>query len=188
MIYNMPSNFGQVKKAKVERDTDSFNGKNLNLYVISTDAAGILTQTNSTIKQNLKTWISKYKMIGDTIDILDASIQNLKIQFTVIANVNSNKYDVLQSCLDTLSRYYGGRYFDIGEPLPITDIYKLLNNLPAVADVKDVVIEPVSGGAHSSFNLPYSQLVSNGGRYLVPPSDVVFEIRYPLTDIDGEVL
>lgn len=188
MIYNMPSNFGQVKKAKVERDTDSFNGKNLNLYVISTDSLGILTETNSTIKQNLKTWISKYKMIGDTIDILNASVQNLQIQFTVIANTNSNKFDVLQSCLSTLSRYYGGRYFEIGEPFPITDVYKLLNNLPSVTDVKDVTVNPIGGGAYSGFTLPYNQLISNAGRYLVPPSDVIFEIRYPSTDINGEVL
>jgi len=188
MIYNMPSNFGQVKKAKVERDTDSFNGKNLNLYVISTDQAGLLTQTNSTIKQNLKTWISKYKMLGDTIDILDANIQNIKIQFSVIANMNVNKYDVLETCLSTLSQYFGTRYLDIGEPFQITTVYKLLNNIPAVADVKNVIVEPVSGGAYSAFSLPYSQLISNGGRFLSAPSNVIFEIKSPLADIDGEVL
>ena len=79
MIYNMPPSFGQVKKASISRDTDSFNGKNLNLHVISTNPAGVFTSTNSTIKQNLRTWISKYKMLGDTIDILDARVINLEI-------------------------------------------------------------------------------------------------------------
>ena len=127
-------------------------------------------------------------MLSDTIDILDPYIINLSLDFKIVAKTGINKFDVLQSCLDTISRYYGGRYFDIGEPFPITDVYKLLNNLPSVADEKDVTVNPIGGGSYSGFTLPYNQLISNAGRYLVAPSDVIFEIRYPSTDINGEVL
>jgi hypothetical protein len=188
MVYNMPSNFGQVKKATIIRDTDSFNGKNLNLFVISTDSLNLFVPTNETIKQNLKTWISKYKMLGDTIDILNASVQNIQIFFTVIAFANVNKNDVLEDCLRTLSNYYGGTFYDIGEPFKITDVYKLLNNIPSVLDVKDVLVEPITGTAYSDFSLDYETLISRDGRRLIPPNDVVFEIKYPLSDIDGEVL
>ena len=47
----MPANFGQVKKASIERDVNSFSGKNLNLYVISLDDGGKFISTNLTIKQ-----------------------------------------------------------------------------------------------------------------------------------------
>ena len=188
LVYNMPSNFGQVKKAAIERDVDSFNGKNLNLYVISTDSLGLLQQTNTTIKQNLKTWVSKYKMLGDTLDILDARIQNVKIFFTVAAYASVNKHDVLESCLNALSSFYANREFDIGEELKISDVYKVLNNLPGVLDTKDVTVEPVSGQNYSDFSLPFHQLISPDGRSLRAPSNVVFEVKYPLTDIDGEVV
>mgnify|MGYP003131387576 FL=1 len=188
LVYNMPSNFGQVKKAAIERDVDSFNGKNLNLYVISTDSLGLLQQTNTTIKQNLKTWVSKYKMLGDTLDILDARIQNVKIFFTVAAYASVNKHDVLESCLNALSSFYANREFDIGEELKISDVYKVLNNLPGVIDTKDVTVEPVSGQNYSDFSLPFHQLISPDGRSLRAPSNVVFEVKYPLTDIDGEVV
>jgi len=188
LVYNMPSNFGQVKKAAIERDVDSFNGKNLNLYVISTDSLGLLQQTNTTIKQNLKTWVSKYKMLGDTLDILDARIQNVKIFFTVAAYASVNKHDVLESCLNALSSFYANREFDIGEELRISDVYKVLNNLPGVLDTKDVTVEPVSGQNYSDFSLPFHQLISPDGRSLRAPSNVVFEVKYPLTDIDGEVV
>ncbi len=188
LVYNMPSNFGQVKKATIERDVDSFNGKNLNLYVISTNSLGLLQQTNTTIKQNLKTWVSKYKMLGDTLDILDARIQNIKIFFTVAAYSSVNKYDVLESCLNALSSFYVNRSFEIGEEFKISDVYKILNNLPGVLDTKDVTAEPVSGQNYSDFSLPFQQLISPDGRSLRVPSNVVFEVKFPLTDIDGEVI
>ena len=188
LVYNMPSNFGQVKKAAITRDTDSFNGKNLNIYVISTDVGGLFTPANLTIKQNLKTWLSKYKMIGDTIDILDASIQNLQIFFTVIGAAGVNKNDILENCLRTLTTYYVNNYHEIGEPFLITNIYKLLNNIPAVLDVKDVIVQPVTGLTYSDYSEDYETLISRDGRQLIPPRDVVFEVKYPLSDIDGEIL
>ena len=80
------------------------------------------------------------------------------------------------------------RFYDIGEPFKITDVYKLLNNIPSVLDVKDVLVEPIIGTAYSDFSLDYETLISRDGRRLIPPNDVVFEIKYPLSDIDGEVL
>ena len=188
LAYNMPSMFGQVKKAMITRDTDSFNGKNLNMYTISVDPDGKLVQTNSVIKKNLKTWLSKYKLLGDTIDILDAKIMNLEISFTLIAYMNINKYDVLDACMTTLTNFYRNKYFDIGEPFKITDVYKLLNNVSSVLDVKDVTVVPKSGGNYSDFELLYGDMILDDGRYLIPPEDVIFELKYSSLDVQGEVL
>jgi len=188
LTYNMPSNFGQVRKAMITRDETSFNGKNLNLFVISTDTDGILIPTNNIIKQNLKTWINKYKMLGDTIDILDAKIINLQIKFTAVSYANINVYDIQAQCIQALSEYYKNYYYDIGEPFKISDIYKVLNNLPSVVDTKKVEVFPKNGSLYSNFGVSYDSLVSSDGRYLIPPEDVVFEIKYPSVDITGEVI
>ena len=188
LVYNMPSNFGQVKKATIMRDIDSFNGKNLNLYVISTNSSNKLVTTNSMIKQNLKTWIEQYKMLGDTIDILDAKIINLEIKFSVVAFSNVNKYDVQQLCINSLATFYRNSFFDIGEPFKITDLYKLLNNINQVLDTKDITVVPKFGTGYSDFSVPFEDLISDDGRYLVPPEDTLFEIKYPAADITGEVL
>ena len=58
LCYNMPANFGQIKKAMITRDETSFNGKNLNLYTISTNSNGEFIETNNVIKQNLRNWIN----------------------------------------------------------------------------------------------------------------------------------
>ena len=55
LTYRMPPKFGSVKRCSVQRDPNS-QKRNLNIYVISEDSFGKLIETNSTIKNNLKTW------------------------------------------------------------------------------------------------------------------------------------
>ena len=188
LCYNMPANFGQIKKATILRDQTSFNGKNLNLFVISTDSLGSLITTNNIVKQNLRTWVNRYKMIGDTIDILDAKIINLQIKFSVVGFANVNKYDIINTCVNTLSSFYASNEYDIGEPFKISDVYKLLNNVSTVVDTKNVEVTAKVGAGYSSFSIPFEQLISNDGRYLIPPEDTIFEIKFPTTDITGEVI
>ena len=78
LIYRMPPSFGSVKRCSASQDNDEFK-RNINLYIISENSNGNLIPSNSIIKENLKTWINRYKMINDTIDILDAKIVNLGI-------------------------------------------------------------------------------------------------------------
>ena len=188
LAYNMPSNFGQIKKASITKDETSFNGKNLNLYVISANTNGQLATANDIIKQNLRTWISRYKMIGDTIDILDSKVVNLEIKFSVVGFANVNKYDVINDCVTALSSYYASNYYDIGEPFKITDVYKMLNNISSVVDTKNVEVTPKTGPNYSDFGVSFEDLISDDGRYLIPMEDTIFEIKFPDTDITGEVV
>jgi hypothetical protein len=50
----------------VMRDPDSIY-RNINIYTISEDEEGLLVETNSAIKENLKVWLSSKKMIKETI-------------------------------------------------------------------------------------------------------------------------
>ena len=78
LIYNMPPRFGGVKRASVALDADS-NKINLNIYVLSEDENGNMINSNTTLKNNLKTWIASHKMVNDTVDILDGRIINIGI-------------------------------------------------------------------------------------------------------------
>lgn len=188
LCYNMPSNFGQVKRANIIRDQTSFNGKNLNLFVLSLDNANSFIATNDIVKQNLRNWINQYKMIGDTVDILDGRIVNLQIDFEVVSFANVNKFDVINDCINTLARYFTGRYYDFGEPFKITDVYKLLNNIPSVVDTKLVTVTQKQGVGYSSYSINYDEMISKDGRYLIPPENALFEIKFPTVDITGEVI
>ena len=185
IIYSMPHRFGAVKRCKILQDQGSFR-RNLNLYVLSEDSSGFLTQASSTLKNNIKTWLNKNKMINDTIDILDAHVVNLGVEFEIICDLDYNKYDVLTQCVKTLASKFNSPLM-IGEPLYITDIYNYLNDIIGVVDVTKVKIVAKNGGLYSDVFVDVDELMSADGRYIMAPDNVAFEIRYPNQDIMGAV-
>jgi len=187
ITYAMPPSFGAVKRCSVQRDFDSFK-RNLNLYVISEDHRGYMTTTNSTIKQNLKTWLSRYKIINDTIDILDVRVVNFGIEFILAIDLSENKYSALSAANQRLRNYYANLQYDIGERLQITDIYKVLQRVPNVLDVIDVKIVPQVGGNYSNANFSFDTHLSADGRSILADRDTIFEIKFPNQDIQGSIV
>jgi hypothetical protein len=181
----MPPMFGMLKRVKAERDADSFK-RNINLYVISEDEFGKLILANSAIKQNLKTWINKSRMINDTIDILDADIINLGIEFEIVADVNADKRETLSNAIFEVKEEFS-RIRDIGEPLFITDVYKALKKARGVLDVTDVKLVNKNGGLYSDIFIDIKQHTSPDGRYVEIPKNSIFEIKFPDNDIKGSI-
>ena len=89
LIYRMSSKYGAIKRTNVVRDNASFK-RNLNVYVISENNSGFLSTTPITVKENLKTWLNHYRMINDTIDILDGKVVNFGIEFELISKPEAN--------------------------------------------------------------------------------------------------
>ena len=185
LIYMLPSKFGSIKRCNILQDPDEFK-RNLNIYVVSENHVGNLTKTNNTIKNNLKNWINQYRMINDTIDILDAKIINIGIDFTIVAQLDTDKFTVLRLAEDILRQEFRS-IGEISESINLSDIYRLLNQVEGVSDTIDVTMVRKTSAAHSSVDFNVERALSFDGRYLVPPEDAVFEIRYLDTDIKGTV-
>lgn len=185
LCYKMPPMFGLVKRVRAERDPDSFK-RNINVHVISEDEYGKLIQSNSAIKENLKTWLNKSRMINDTIDIIDADIINFGIDFEIVGELTEDKREVLNNALFEVKQEFS-RLRDIGEPLFITDIYKALKKAKGVLDVTDVKVVCKNGGLYSDMFIDVSQYTSPDGRYVEIPINSIFEIKYPDNDIKGSV-
>ena len=185
LVYRMPPQFGAIRKCNVLQDSDSFK-RNLNLYVIAENEGGFLTQANDTIKQNLKTWLNQYRMINDTVDILDAKVVNLGIDFVAVGRMNANKVSLFNTILIRLKSFLNFNP-EIGEPLYITDVYKIINTTPGVIDTTDVTIVNKTGGVYSDIAYNIEQYMSPDGRLVEAPENVVFEIKYPNLDIRGTI-
>jgi len=184
-IYSMPPQFGAIKRASIEKDDDSFK-RNLNVYVISENVDGTLVTTNSIIKNNVKTWLNKNRMINDTIDILNARILNVTIDFTIIVDLEFNKFDVLVSAVGVLREKLSTPR-DIGEAFYISDIYKILNNVNGVLDVQRVTVKQRTGANYADLDFNIEENTSPDGRYFVVPEDVIVEVKFPLQDIQGVI-
>jgi len=77
---------------------------------------------------------------------------------------------------------------DISQPIYITKIYDLLNELEEIVDVTDVLIEHKSGlGLYSDFSYNINQYISADGRILYAPENVIYELKYPDIDIVGTI-
>jgi len=186
MVYAMPGHLGAVKRCRVLRDQDSIK-RNLNVYVISEDAQGKLVQSNSALKENLKIHLNRYRMINDTVDILDAKIVNVGIEFEVVASEEINKFEVLDNATTALVAAFGSKTMFIGERFYITDVFTALNKVRGVADTAKVKLVSKRGTNYSSSTLNIDQFMSLDGRYLSVPDNVILEIKFPRIDIRGTV-
>lgn len=186
IIYSMPNQFGAIKRATVIRDVNSFK-RNLNIYVVSQDEESKLTNTNSTIKNNLKMWLNHYKMIGDTIDILDAKILNIAVNFEIISEQEKNRFEVLADAKQSIATLFSVLP-EIGQPILISEIIKVLKNTSGVLDVVSVNITNKKFGFYSALSYDLEQNLSVDGRYIKLPQNVIYELKYPNVDISGVVL
>jgi len=184
IAYRMPAKFGSIKRCSVQKDPDSLK-RNLNMYIISEDQFGKLIKTNSTIKNNLKTWLHDYRMVNDTIDILDPYIINLGIEFVITTLPQTEKSIALNSAIARLKQYYSPGNF-IGEHFQISDIYSELKKVPDVLDVVHVKVISKTGAQYSNINFSIDKNLSPEGSSIICPRNAIFEIKYPAVDIKGK--
>jgi len=187
LIYRMPSKFGKVKRANVVRDVDSLK-RNLNVYLLSENANGDLIEPNGNLKENTRVWLNKYRMINDTIDVLNGKVINIGIKFKVLPELDVNRYELLDACIQKLKDEYINIKFNIGEAVYISQIYKLLNEVPGVVDTTEVELVNNVGGVYSNYRFDIDSNLSDDGRFLVLPEDAAAEVLLPNTDIIGAVI
>ena len=185
LTYAMPSKFGSITRCSVVVDNDSFK-RNLNLYVLTSDRNNNLDTVTQSLKENLRIWLSSYKMINDTIDIVDGKIVNIGIDFEVIADPDYNKSDIYNRCLEVLRRKYRMKLI-MGEPFYLTDVYFELNRVTGVVDTQHVRLVDKKGSFYSQVQYDISANTSADGRFLACPLNVCLEIKFPNVDITGVV-
>jgi len=185
LVYSMPPKFGAIKRCNIMQDHDSFK-RNMNLYVVSSLRNGQLAASTSTLKENLKTWINKSRMINDTVDILDVKIVNIKIDFVATANLEFDKFVVLNEAIVTLRDHFSVK-MDIGENLVVTDIYNKLNKIRGISDVEQVKITNVLGTGYSSVVYNIEDFTSADENIIYAPENVIFEVKYLFKDIKGAI-
>jgi hypothetical protein len=185
VIYNMPTKFGAIKRANVINDASG--RRNMKIYVISEDNDGKLATTHDAVKNNIKKWLSNYKMMNDIIEIHDTIILNFNVNFTVMADKFFNPDAVYLKCISSLEDYFSNTFY-IGEPLYITRLYEVLNKTEGVVDVKNISVENKSSGRYSEFSLDFNKITSKDGTFIKVPKNVILELKYLEEDIIGTVL
>lgn len=185
LTYAMPAKFGSIARCSVVVDDDSFK-RNLNLYTLTVNGSGNLIAPTSMMKENLRVWLSNYKMINDTVDIIDGKVVNIGIDFEVIGDPDFNKSDVYNRCLQILREKFREK-LTMGQPFYLTDVYFELNRVNGVIDTQNVRVTDRRGSKYSQVQYDIGANLSADGRYLACPLNVCLEIKFPNVDITGVV-
>ena len=195
--YSLPSKYGSIAKAYITKDTqltkDSIfnsdrvqNDLALNFYVLGYDVNGKLTTVNNATKENLKNYLNWYRILTDAINIRDAYIINIGINFDIITLPDQNSNQVVLRCIERLKQYFDVNKWQINQPIVISNIYTELDRVPGVQTVVNVKIRNLSdtnlGYSPHAYNI--EQATKDG--VLFPSLDPsIFEIKYPNNDIVG---
>jgi len=186
MIYRMPSKFGSIKRCSAQRDPDS-RRRNINIYVISEDNFNNLTLANNTIKNNLKTWMNNYRMLSDTIDVLDAFIINYGIEFVVHPSIGADRFTLVDECINILRDKYTNEKLFIGEHIDVAGIYTTLSGVEGVLSVSNIKIVNKNGSNYSSTQFDINENTSPDGSSIIIPRNAVAELKFPTVDIVGKI-
>ena len=190
---SMPSDYGAVSKAFIEQpkltDNQVSTIETLNLYVLSLNSQNQLDSATETLKDNLRTYLSQYRMIGDNIEIRDAFIINIGVDFEIIVLPEYNNNEVLLACITALQDYFSLDKWQINQPILLRDLYILLDKISGVQSVKSVSISNKAGTTSGYSQYSYDITGATQNQVIYPSLDPsIFEVKYPNLDIKGKVV
>ena len=190
---SMPSEYGAVSKAYIEQpkltDNQVSTIETLSLYVLSLNSSGQLDYANTTLKNNLRTYLSQYRMIGDNIEIRDAYIINIGVNFEIIVLPEYNNNEVLLSCISSIQSYFLIDKWQLNQPIMIRDLFILLDKIKGVQTVKNVSIINKAGTSTGYSQYAYDIEGATQNQVIYPSLDPsIFELKYSNQDIKGKVV
>jgi hypothetical protein len=191
---SMPGKYGVVAKAYIEpskRVSMSAGESNsvLDLYVLSYNADKTLRTASTALKQNITTYLSQYRMIGDAVNIRDGFIINIGVNFEIIVLPNYNNNDILIKCIEALKTYFAIDNWSINQPIVIRELYILLDKITGVQTVKNISITNLVGENIGYSPYAYDISAATSANVIYPSLDPsIFEVKYPNVDIQGKVV
>ena len=191
---SMPANLGVIaqayaRPAKIGEYQPGELPTVLDLYILSYDINKKLRTASSTLKKNLKTYLSEYRMINDSVKIKDAFVINIGVEFDIIVLPNYNNNETLTKCITALSTYFDIDQWQINQPIILKDLFILLDKVEGVQTVKRVKITNLAGEAlgYSAYGYDVEGATVNDVVY--PSLDpMIFEVKNLNEDIKGRVV
>jgi len=200
-VYSLPSRYGSVAKAYIVADTQInttdrdypaetiANPLALNLYTLGYDADGNFTELNQALKENLRTYLSQYRMLTDAINIKSAYIINIALKFEVVPRPNFNSNEVVLRCIGRLKELFSNDRMQINGAINISEIVSDLDRLEGVQSVPTFEIfnrtSTTDGYSGNEYDIPSATKYN----ILYPSLDPsIFEVKFPNKDIEGRAI
>ena len=206
--YTMPPRLGAVTKAYIVQDEQLnesevqqkkeneekvinriSNPLAMNLYTMGYTGDKKLTQVNQAIKTNLKNYLGQYRMLTDAVNIKDAFIINIGVNFDVVPVPTENANVVLLRCIDTIKSFFEIDKWQINQPILISDLQRNLFLTEGVSNIPTLeIVNKYETDSNYSGNV-YNIKEATRDNIVYPSLDPsIFEVKFPNTDIQGRVV
>ena len=191
---SMPSKYGSLAKIYITQKlasdvSDAEKLASLDLYCLSYNNSKQLQSPSLALKNNLKTYLSQYRMINDTVDIKNGYIINIGVEFDIIVLPNYNSNEVIVNCINAMQSFFDIDLWQMNQPIIIRDLYILLDKVIGVQTVKNIRVVNKAGTSdgYSAFGYDIEGATIEGVIYpSIDPS--IFELKYPNQDVKGRVV
>ncbi len=189
LIRTMPSRFGAPAKASI-KEVDN----KIIIEILSIDNNGKLTQeVSNTLKNNITTYLSNYRMINDYISIRSAKVVDISFEIDVILETDESQSETISNIINSLNNYLNPQRQNLGQNVNVSDINRFIQDIPNIYSVSDIKIFNKVGGQYSSSETtnPYIDEETREIRIIdgtiFADSNEVYQIRFPNKDINVRV-
>ncbi|WP_341715122.1 hypothetical protein [Limnobacter sp.] len=187
-IYTLPNEFGRIFRAQLAPNPNNLLSSAL--YIVSRNANNKLVQCSDILKKNISVYINEFRLIGDSIDVLDVAIINYRVFISVVAKLGVNKQNLQIELIDRISKITKIENYQIGQPINESDFISEILSVSGVLSLVSISFESVYGTIINSKYTDYFVEMENrhvNGNYFANPNEI-FECRFPEIDISVEVI
>ena len=169
------------------------------MYLLGYDDNRKLTSINDAVKQNLKMYLSQYRILTDAINLKNAYVVNIGVKFAIITQRGYNKSEVLFNCVQAVKKHFDVSKWQINQPIVLSDIayeISLVDGVASVVPPKDnnpdkqliVITNKATTSSGYSGNVYDIESATRDGVIYPSLDPSIFEVKYPNQDILGKVV
>jgi hypothetical protein len=185
LIETMPSTYGAPAKVNVMEEDNKIRVK-----LLSYDDSGNLTDNvSTTLKNNILSYLSEYRMINDYIDVVTGEVIDLGLEIDLTVNKNDNQTDIIKSVIEDVVDFFAIEKRKMGDPLFVGALNKIIGTVSGVENVVDIRVFNKTGSGYSSAEVSQTYVdnttkqIRQSDNVVFMKSNQIFQIRYPNKDI-----
>jgi hypothetical protein len=185
LIETMPSTYGAPAKVNVMEEDNKIRVK-----LLSYDESGNLTDNvSTTLKNNILSYLSEYRMINDYIDVVTGEVIDLGLEIDLTVNKNDNQTDIIKTVIEDVVDFFAIEKRKMGDPLFVGALNKIIGTVSGVENVIDIRIFNKTGSGYSSAEVSQTYVdnttkqIKQSDSVVFMKSNQIFQIRYPNKDI-----
>lgn len=145
VLSNIPAKYGLPFRMGVIEENNK-----IVVHTLGLDYNGKLTNILSeTVAQNMKNYLTKYKMVNDFVEIKTGKIINIGLYITVYVDKTYDRAEVVQRIINKVSDYMDVRRHEMGEDIYLGDLQKEITKLDGVIQFVKMYCENKYGEGYS---------------------------------------